>query len=450
MVAFDNRTGDGNRANGEQIEANFAELHPPLSPHEASVESDRCYFCHDAPCVTACPTGIDIPLFIRQIHAGNPQGAARTIFDENILGGMCARVCPTETLCEQACVREACEEQPVRIGLLQRFATDLRMEDETHPYERAPSTGRHVAVVGAGPAGLACAHRLARHGHDVTIYDAGEKPGGLNEYGIAAYKTVDDFAAREVNFILSIGGIKIESGRRIGQDLPLTELQASHDAVFIGVGLGDVNAQSIEGDDLAGVRDAVTFIAELRQEKNRSSIDPGREVVVIGGGMTAIDAAIQSKLLGAEDVSIVYRRGQERMNASPLEQRLAQTRGVMIKHHLMPTRLIAGQDGRVGGIEVEYTKEVDGRLQGTGETAVITADRVYWAIGQTLAGLATTGPDQRIEMRDGRIKIDKERRTNVPGIWAGGDCVAGGEDLTVAAVEDGKRAAESIHRAISG
>lgn len=450
MAAFDNQHGGDRQANAEDIEANFAELHPPLSAHEASVEADRCYFCHDAPCVTACPTGIDIPLFIRQIHAGNPLGAARTIFDENILGGMCARVCPTETLCEQACVREACEEQPVRIGLLQRFATDRRMETTTHPYERAPLTGRHVAVVGAGPAGLACAHRLALHGHDVTIYDAGDKPGGLNEYGIAAYKTVDDFAAREVDFILSIGGIKIESGRGIGRDLSLAALKADHDAVFIGAGLGDVNAQAIEGDSLPGVRDAVAFIAELRQTDDRASLDPGRRVVVIGGGMTAIDAAVQSKLLGAEDVTIVYRRGQDRMNASPLEQQLAQTRGVLIKHHMMPTRLIAGQDGNVGGIEVEYTKQVDGRLVGTGEVVTFPTDRVYWAIGQTLADNATGDLSASIEMQDGRIKVDDERRTSVPGLWAGGDCVAGGEDLTVTAVEDGKRAAESIHRALAG
>ncbi|MDG2284149.1 MAG: NAD(P)-dependent oxidoreductase [Alphaproteobacteria bacterium] len=450
MAAFDNQQGGDRQANAEDIEANFAELHPPLSAHEASVEADRCYFCHDAPCVTACPTGIDIPLFIRQIHAGNPLGAARTIFDENILGGMCARVCPTETLCEQACVREACEEQPVRIGLLQRFATDRRMETTTHPYERVPLTGRHVAVVGAGPAGLACAHRLALHGHDVTIYDAGDKPGGLNEYGIAAYKTVDDFAAREVDFILSIGGIKIESGRGIGPDLSLSALQADHDAVFISAGLGDVNAQAIEGDSLPGMRDAVAFIAELRQTDDRASLDPGRRVVVIGGGMTAIDAAVQSKLLGAEDVTIVYRRGQDRMNASPLEQQLAQTRGVLIKHHMMPTRLIAGQDGNVGGIEVEYTSQVDGRLVGTGEVVTLPADRVYWAIGQTLADNATGDLSASIEMQDGRIKVDVERRTSVPGLWAGGDCVAGGEDLTVTAVEDGKRAAESIHRALAG
>ncbi|MGE3831817.1 MAG: FAD-dependent oxidoreductase, partial [Parvibaculaceae bacterium] len=178
----------GGRLPKSRYADNFSDLHPPLTAHEALVESDRCYFCYDAPCQTACPTSIDIPLFIRQIMAGNPEGAARTIFDENIMGGMCARVCPTETLCEEACVREAAEGKPVKIGMLQRYATDTLMRANTHPFKRAPATGKHVAVVGAGPAGLACAHRLAMLGHEVTIYEARKKPGGLNEYGIAAYK----------------------------------------------------------------------------------------------------------------------------------------------------------------------------------------------------------------------------------------------------------------------
>ena len=449
MANLDKQSRHAGRAGAEETSPIFSDLHPPLSKHDARVEADRCYFCHDAPCVTACPTGIDIPMFIRQIHAGNPTGAAKTIFDENILGGMCARVCPTETLCEQACVRNDREELPVRIGLLQRYATDHRMAMESHPYERAAATGRRVAVVGAGPAGLACAHRLAMHGHEVTIHDAGAKPGGLNEYGIAAYKTVDEFAAREVEFILSIGGIRLESGRRVGVDLSLSDIRDSHDAVFIGAGLGGVNEQAIEGRDLPGARDAVDFIAELRQAGDLSTLDPGRRVVVIGGGMTAIDAAVQSKLLGAEDVTIAYRRGKQQMNASLFEQNLAQTRGVLIKHNLRPVRLLAGGNGHVGGIELEYTRLENGTLAGTGETVTLPADRIYWAIGQTLDKSATADLSEQIAMDGGRIKVDGERRTNVSGIWAGGDCVAGGEDLTVAAVQDGKRAAESIHRALS-
>ncbi len=204
---------------------NFSDIHPPLTPHEALVEADRCYFCYDAPCMTACPTSIDIPMFIRKIQAGNPVGAAKTIFDQNIMGGMCARVCPTETLCEEVCVREIAEGKPVKIGLLQRHATDTFMErEQPHPFKRADPTGRKIAVVGAGPAGLSCAHRLAAHGHDVTIFEAREKAGGLNEYGIAAYKTTNDFAQDEVEFITQIGGIGIENGKALVRDITLDQL----------------------------------------------------------------------------------------------------------------------------------------------------------------------------------------------------------------------------------
>ncbi len=296
------------------------DLRPPLSRHEAAVESDRCYFCYDAPCVTACPTGIDIPLFIRQISTDNPKGSARTIFNENILGGMCARVCPTETLCEQACVRNTAEDNPLRIGELQRYATDHLMATGRQPYARAASTGSKVAVVGAGPAGLACAHRLALSGHDVEIFDARAKSGGLNEYGIAAYKTVDDFAQREVSYILSIGGIRVRHDQTLGVDFTLDELKRDYDAVFLGMGLGAVNDLNIEGEELEGVDDAIAFIAELRQAEDLSALAVGTHTVVIGGGMTAIDAAVQSKMLGCDEVTLAYRRGVERMNASQFEQ----------------------------------------------------------------------------------------------------------------------------------
>ena len=233
----------------EQYASNFLDLHPPLTKHEAAVEADRCYFCFDAPCMTACPTGIDIPLFIRQIGAGNAKGAAKTILDENILGGMCARVCPTETLCEQACVREAAEGKPVRIGQLQRYATDALMAADEQPFKRAAPTGKRVAVVGSGPAGLACAHRLALHGHDVTIFEAREKSGGLNEFGIAAYKSVDNFAQREIAFILGIGGIKIENGKALGRDVTLGQLATDFDAVFVGAGLEGVNGLGVPGEE---------------------------------------------------------------------------------------------------------------------------------------------------------------------------------------------------------
>src|SRR5690606_16497203 len=248
-----------------QYADNFSDLHPPLDRHEATVEADRCYFCYDAPCMQACPTTIDIPLFIRQIATGNPLGAARTIFDQNILGGMCARVCPTETLCEEACVREAAEGKPVQIGRLQRYATDTAMAAGKQFYDRAAPTGRKVAVVGAGPAGLAAAHRLARYGHAVTVFEAKEKAGGLNEYGIAAYKSTDDFAQAEVDYVTAIGGIAIEHGRALGRDIHLADLTAAYDAVFLGMGLGGVNALRAEGEDEEGVDNAVEFISVLRQ-----------------------------------------------------------------------------------------------------------------------------------------------------------------------------------------
>ena len=428
---------------------NFADLHPPLDAHEAHVEADRCYFCYDAPCMQACPTSIDIPLFIRQISTDNPLGAAKTIFDQNILGGMCARVCPTETLCEEACVRETAEGKPVQIGRLQRYATDVAMERHKQFYQRAEPTGRRIAVVGAGPAGLACAHRLAVNGHDVTILEAKPKSGGLNEYGIAAYKATDDFAQAEVDYVTAIGGITIEHGKALGRDFALSELAATYDAVFLGMGLAGVNALRAEGEEAEGVENAVDFIAELRQASDLSALQVGRRVVVIGGGMTAIDAAVQSRLLGAEEVTVCYRRGKEHMNASEFEQDLAASKGVTIRHWLQPKRVVS-EGGRVKAIEVEYTAMRDGKLVGTGEVVRIEADQVFKAIGQTFDAAPLNGSGNAIALEGGRIRIDDEGRTSLTRVWAGGDCVADArEDLTVSAVAAGRDAAESIHRALT-
>ncbi|CAD7050722.1 dihydropyrimidine dehydrogenase [Pseudorhizobium endolithicum] len=441
------RLGSGiqaGRLSPDEYASNFSDLHPRLDRHEALVAADRCYFCYDAPCMTACPTAIDIPLFIRQISTGNPLGSAKTIFDQNILGGMCARVCPTETLCEQACVRNTAEDRPVEIGKLQRYATDIAMEMNRQFYHRPASTGRRVAVVGAGPAGLACAHRLSMHGHDVVMFDAREKAGGLNEYGIATYKATENFAQREVEYITAIGGIEIRPGQMLGRDFTLGELTSNFDAVFLGMGLSGVNGLGIEGEDLAGVEDAVDFIAALRQATDKAEVPIGRRVVVLGGGMTAIDAAIQAKLLGAEEVTICYRRGKENMNASGYEQDLATANGVIIRHWLAPKRIL-GKDGKVAGIEVEYTAIRDGRLVGTGETGVIAAEQVMKAIGQSFVGngLGT------LRMDGGKIAADFEGRTSIDGVWAGGDCVGHGEDLTVSAAAQGRDAAESINRAFA-
>lgn len=432
-----------------QYADNFSDLHPPLDRHEAVVESDRCYFCYDAPCMTACPTEIDIPLFIRQISTGNPLGAARTIFDQNILGGMCARVCPTETLCEEACVRETAEGKPVQIGRLQRYATDVAMAENKQFYERAASTGKKIAVVGAGPAGLACAHRLAVNGHDVTIFEARAKPGGLNEYGIAAYKATDDFAQAEVDYVTDIGGVTIDYDKQLGRDVSLASLAADHDAVFLGMGLSGVNALGAAGEAAEGVDNAVDFISNLRQASDLGSIPIGRRVVVIGGGMTAIDAGIQAKLLGAEEVTICYRRGKENMNASEMEQDLAASKGVLIRHWLQPKNVVAS-DGQVTGIEMEYTALRDGRLASTGETTTLVADQVFKAIGQSFEAQPMNGSGDKIALEKGRIRVDDEGRTSMAKVWAGGDCVTDArEDLTVAAVAAGRDAAESIHRTLT-
>ncbi len=430
------------RLDGEALAAQFADLHPPLSAHEARVAADRCYFCHDAPCTIACPTTIDIPQFIREISTGAELAAARTIFDQNILGGICARVCPTESLCEEACVRQAAEGEPVQIGRLQRFATDTQMATGRQPYSRAAPTGKTVAVVGAGPAGLACAHRLAMHGHDVTLYDARIKPGGLNEFGIAAYKTVNDFAASEVDWLMSIGGIRLETGKRLGDGLTLATLQAEFDAVFLGIGLGGVNALGADGESMEGVRDAIDFIADLRQAGDLAGLPVGRNVVVIGGGMTAIDAGVQSKLLGAETVTIVYRRGQEAMSASEWEQELATAKGVTLRHWARPVRVTG--NGAAREVEFEYTRTGANGLEGTGETFRLAADQVFKAIGQTLDG-APGG----IALEGRKIRVDGQGRTSLARVWAGGDCASGGDDLTVTAVAEGRDAAESIHAALT-
>ena len=417
----------------------FSDLHPPLDHHEALVAADRCYFCHDAPCITACPTDIDIPLFIRQIATGTPEAAAKTILSQNILGGMCARVCPTETLCEQACVREKAEGKPVLIGQLQRYATDTLMAQGVHPFTRAAPTGKRVAVVGAGPAGLACAHRLAMLGHDVTVFDARPKPGGLNEYGIAAYKSPGGFAMAEVEWLLQIGGITLKTDAALGRDVTLAELQADHDAVFLGMGLGGVNALGVTGEDRAGITNAVDFIAELRQSTDLAQLPIGRDVVVIGGGMTAIDAAVQARLLGALNVTLVYRRGRDRMNASRFEQDLAASKGVRIITNASPVAIHG--NGTLREVEFEYT---DNDLKPTGQRFRLAADQLFKAIGQTLTG------DALPALQGGKIAVTTMGRTSVQGIWAGGDCATGGDDLTVTAVAEGRDAAMDIHTALMG
>lgn len=350
------------------------------------------------------------------------------------MGGMCARVCPTEILCEEACVRNTHEEKPVEIGLLQRHATDPVFSDNIELFERAPESGKKIAVVGGGPAGLSCAHRLAVLGHDVVIFNRDDKPGGLNEYGIAAYKTVDQFAQREVDYILSIGGIELRNGTALGTDILLDELRRDYDAVFLGVGLGHSNELGIDGEGLDGVINAIEYIADLRQADDKSELPVGRDVVVIGGGMTAIDVAVQSKRLGAEQVHLVYRRGPEQMGASVFEQALAQTSGVTIHHWASPDRMVG--DEFVTGVEFSVADSDEGMQ--------LAADVVFKAIGQKMNG---DGVDS-FDMESGRFVVDVHQKTSLDGVWAGGDCVVGGDDLTVSAVQHGKIAAIDIDQTL--
>ena len=436
------------RLNLADYAVNFGDAHPPLTRAQALIEAERCYYCHDAPCATACPTGIDIPSFIHRIAQDNNRGAARAILEANPLGGMCARVCPTEVLCEQACVRNTNEDKPVEIGSLQRYATDAFFAQPGAPlFQRAAATGKRVAVVGAGPAGLACAHGLAVRGHDVVLFDARPKLGGLNEYGLASYKTTENFAQKEVDWLLSIGGIEVRTGQQLGRDITLDGLLQSHDAVFLGLGLQGVNALGVAeptAPGLQGLRNAVDFIAELRQSADLSTLPVGRRVVVIGGGMTAVDAAVQSRKLGAEDVTIVYRRGADAMSASPVEQQWAQTNGVTIRHWAAPKEVLCASDA-VTGVRFAATALSSGKLVETGEAFTLDADMVLKAIGQTYVAEPAGAS---IALESGRIVTDAEGQTSLARVWAGGDCRVGGRDLTVEAVEHGKVAAVAMHAAL--
>ncbi|MGI9132522.1 MAG: NAD(P)-dependent oxidoreductase, partial [Rhodoferax sp.] len=386
--------------------ARFADAAPCLTHAQALLEAERCLYCYAAPCTSACPTHIDVPAFIRRIGDGNLRGAAQAILSANPLGGMCARVCPTENLCEAVCVRQTQEQRPVAIGRLQRHAVDALLESaQPQLFGRAAATGKTVAVVGAGPAGLACAHTLARLGHQVVLHDSHAKPGGLNEYGLARYKTPGDFAQREVQWLLDIGGIELRSGWRLTQSAQLDALRQQYDAVFLGLGLAATQSLGVAGEALAGVQDAVDFIATLRQSDDLATLPVGRRVIVIGGGMTAIDAAVQSKLLGAEEVHMVYRRGPQQMAASRAEQEWAQTRGVVLHHWLAPVEII-GSAGQDSAVRFAAQALAGGSLQPTGDEITWPADMVLKAIGQTLGNpvMAEAG----VALHGGRIATDED------------------------------------------
>jgi len=437
-----------NRLLDVEIFDNFSDMTPPLTDKQVLVASERCLFCHDAPCINACPTGIDIPLFIRKINTGNTHGAAKEILSANILGGSCARVCPTETLCEQACVRNTCEEAPVEIGRLQRYAVDRLDKSLPYPFTREPETGKHIAIVGAGPAGLACAHQLACNGHQVTIFEAAAKSGGLNEYGIALYKLVDNYTQKEIEFVLEIGGIEIKYGQALGRDVSLSQLREQHDAVFIGIGMSDVNALNIPGEELAGVEDAVAYIRDLRQESNLTNLPVGRRVIVIGAGMTAIDIAVQSKKLGAEEVSIVYRRAQSAMGASMHEQELALKNGVNFICNAQPKQILGDASG-ISTMEFNRTElDKNGKLTATDEIISLDCDVVFKAIGQKFSGSPLGANDKPSLDKRGRISVNESYQTSLNDVFAGGDCI-NGKDLVVEAVDHGNKAALAIHQQLS-
>lgn len=436
-------------ASHASLESAFADLAPPLTARQAAIESARCLYCHDAPCSHACPTGIDVAGFIRNIHDHNIDGAAAGILAENIFGGSCARVCPTEILCEAACVRNHEQEaQPVRIGLLQRHALD-HARFRSHPFTRGAATGRKVAVVGAGPAGLSCAHRLAMFGHEVVVYEARDKAGGLNEYGIAKYKLTDHFAQQEVDFLLGIGGIEIRHGQVLGTNLFLRDLHMQYDAVFLGVGLQASRRLGLTGEDAPGLLAAVDYIAALRQAADLSALPVPRRALVIGGGNTAIDIAVQLRRLGADEVTLAYRRGFDSMGATRHEQDIARASQVRLQPWLAPAGVVLDSAGRLRAMRLERTAVHEGRLHGTGQFIELAVDAAFKAVGQALALPVLDGDALgSLALQGERILVDGAFRTSMPGVYAGGDCVAPGQDLTVQAVQHGKLAAAAIHHDI--
>jgi len=446
-----NQCLESQRLSDEEIMANFTDISPPLTKKQVLVESERCLFCYDAPCIMACPTGIDIPLFIRKINTGNLHGAAKEVLSANILGGTCARVCPTETLCESVCVRNSKENAPVAIGLLQRYAVEQLDPQRDYPFSRAPDTGKHIAVVGAGPAGLACAHRLAREGHQITIYESTSKTGGLNEYGIALYKLVDNYAQQEVDFVLQLGGITIKYNTALGKQTSLKKLRMQYDAVFLGIGMGSTNALNIPGEEYPGVEDAVDYIHQLRQTDKMSDLPVGRQVLVIGAGMTAIDIAVQSKKLGAEEVSIVYRRDMASMGASDHEKDLAYRHGIRFICHAQPLEIMGDKTG-INSMRFTLTHDkLQDNVNGVKEVISLPCDVVFKAIGQKFdkTPLVNELDDMPKLGKRGRITVDHDFKTSLDDVYAGGDCI-NGKDLVVEAVDHGNKAALAIHQQLQG
>ncbi|MES2329635.1 MAG: NAD(P)-dependent oxidoreductase [Bacteroidota bacterium] len=434
-----------NRLTPEEYQQNFSDIHPPFETVSAAlVEANRCLFCYDAPCTKSCPTSINVPKFIKQITTNNMKGSALTIFSSNIMGGGCSKVCPVEKLCEGACVFNLMEEEAIPIAKLQRYATERAIEEKWPLFNRKPSIGKKVAIIGAGPAGLSCAHALSREGVDVTIYEKESKGGGLMTYGIAAYKVTPKFCQDEVDFILSVGGIEIKYDHELGKDISLEDLQANYDAVYLGFGVGIARQLDIEGEHLEGVTDAIGFIYDIRT-KGYSSVPVGDKVAVIGMGMTAIDAATQAKRLGAKEVTLVYRRTQEEMPCTEEELNIAKLDGCEIIWLASPKQVI-GSNGKATHLECSLMQlgepDASGRRSPimTDQTITLEVDMVIKAAGQMPFGNLISS--NHLSNSSGKVSINHSA-TNIEGVFAGGDCVNGGKEV-VDAVQAGKDGAASI------
>ena len=428
------------------LAATMADIKPPLSAQEARVEATRCLYCFDAPCIAACPTGIDVPAFIKKIATDNLTGAARTILEANVLGASCARVCPTQVLCEGACVMLDLAKQPIEIGRLQRFATDAVTERGIDVLQ-APreQNGRRVAVLGAGPAGLGCAAELARLGYAVRVFDRQPRGGGLNTYGIAFYKMRPEVSLAEVALIERLG-VAFHFDCEVGRDLALADLEREHDAIFLGIGLGGVQRLGIPGEDLPEVLDALHFIKWIRT-RPLAEVPVGRRVAVLGCGNTAIDAVTQALRLGAEKATVIYRRSAADMSAYSFEYELAKADGAGFVFHAVPVEVL-GEHGHVTGLRLARTEVCDGRLVVLPNSEWTEPyDMVLSAVGQKKQSplLSAVFPGLTLD-RSGRVLHDPATmQTSLPNVFAGGDCVSGGREV-VNAVAEGKKAARGIHR----
>lgn len=435
-----------NKLTAQQYEQNFSDIHPPFENKDAAlIEANRCLFCYDAPCTKSCPTSINIPKFIKQITTDNIKGSAHTIFSSNIFGGGCSKVCPVEKLCEGSCVYNLLDEAPIPIAKLQRYSTEKAIEQKWKLFDRKKATGKKVAIVGAGPAGLSCAHVLAREGVDVTVYEKENKGGGLMTYGIAAYKVTPKFCQDEVDYITSIGGIEIKYNHELGKNITVHELQQQYDAVYLGIGVGLANKLNIPGEDLDGVEDAIKFIYDIRTN-NYSNIKVGDQVAVIGMGMTAIDAATQAKRLGAKEVTMLYRRSEAEKNCTQVELDIAKLDGCRMIWLAAPKEII-GENNKVKKIVCDVMKlgkpDTSGKPApiATGETITLDVDMVIKATGQK--PFDTLVNENKIENNKGKIVVNENVATNIKGVFAGGDCVNGGKEV-VDAVQAGKDGANAI------